>query len=86
MTVSCQFLDDFPGLEQCTVAYGTNPNSLNETATSAQTGRAGDMVTIMLTSLQISSGATYYYSVTAGDVTQVEGSFRSGIYVLAQIL
>ncbi len=85
VTVECRFLDGFQGQEQCTITYGTEPNSLTESATSAQFGGAGDTVTVSLSSLQFSPDATYYYTVTAGAVAQAVGTFRSSMYMLATL-
>ncbi len=78
VTVECRFLDGFQGREQCTITYGTEPNSLTESTTSAQFGGAGDTVTVTLSSLQFLPDATYYYTVTTGGTAQVVGFFRSG--------
>ncbi len=79
VTVDCRFLDGFQGQEQCTITYGTEPNSLTESATSAQFGGAGDTVTVALSSLQFLPDTTYYYTVTTGGTAQVVGYFRSGM-------
>ncbi len=76
MTVECRLLDGFQGQEQCTITYGTDPNSLTKSATSSQFGGAGDTVTVALSSLQFLPDATYYYRVTTGATAQVVGYFR----------
>ena len=72
--LNCTFLSGFTGSARCIVRYGTDPTYMNlpYSAESAETGTAGDTVSVVLRE-RLNSSTVYYYTVSAvsGDVTVV---------------
>ena len=79
--LQCTFLSGFTGTAHCTVQYGTDPTYMN-LPYSAETGTAGDTVSVVLRE-RLNSSTVYYYTVSAvsGDVTvMVLGNFTTPQY------
>ena len=64
--ITCTFLSGFTGSAHCTILYGTDPTYTNlpYSAESAETGTAGDTVSVVLRE-RLNSSTVYYYTVTA---------------------
>ena len=82
--LQCTILPGFIGSARCTVHYGTDPTYMNlpYSAESAETGTAGNTVSVVLRE-QLKSSTVYYYTVSAvsGGVTiTVRGNFTTPQY------
>ena len=83
-TLNCTFLPGFTGSARCTVHYGTDPayTNLPYSAESAESGSAGDTVSVVLRE-RLNFSTVYYYTVSAvsGDTTVViKGNFTTPLY------
>ena len=83
-TITCTVLSGFTGSARCTVQYGTDPTYMNlpYSAESAETGTAGDSVSVVLRE-RLNSSTVYYYNMSgvSGDVTVlVRGTFTTPQY------
>ena len=79
--LQCTFLSEFTGSAQCVVQYGTDPTYMNLPFL-AETGTAGETVSVVLRE-RLNSSTVYYYTVSAvsGDITvTVQGTFTTPLY------
>ena len=78
--VTCQFLNGPLTSATCTIQYGTDPTYVHLPNTDSSTGTNVDSLTVPL-STPLQADTLYYYVVSSMGV-QMQGTFRTGTYMI----